>query len=285
MARTKEIKVPNFDQLIEPTFKALKNLGGSGTNDEILSEIIKIMHLSNDVIDEPHNGSTSLTELSYRTAWARTYLKKYGAIENSARSVWSIHQDYTHIETVNYETIVKKVRQIVSPRNKPITPKDDNVEEILEETKPWRVHLVEILQNMDPYAFERLTQLILRLSGFEDVVVTKKSGDGGIDGIGKFKLNGIFSFNVAFQCKRYKGQVGAPVVRDFRGSLTNDVEKGVLITTGTFTQAAKEDAKKPGKRQIDLIDGEELIDKIIEHRLGVKPIEAYEIEEDFFNKI
>ena len=157
--------------------------------------------------------------------------------------------------------------------------------EFPEEDKPWKTRLSEILKSMDPYAFERLAQRLLRECGFTDVKVTKKSGDGGIDGTGKLRINGIFSFNVAFQCKRYSGSVGAPDIRDFRGSLTTDIEKGVFITTGTFSTPAKEEASNPGKKQIDLIDGDDFISKIAEFGIGVKQITTYEIDEEFFRKI
>lgn len=143
----------------------------------------------------------------------------------------------------------------------------------------------EILHNMNPYGFERLSQRLLRECGFSQVEVTKKSGDGGIDGFGKLKINGIFSFNVAFQCKRFSGSVTASDIRDFRGSLTADIEKGVLITTGTFTKAAIEEATMSGKQQIDLVSGEEFITKIAELGIGVKEIKTYEIDEDFFANI
>ena len=148
-----------------------------------------------------------------------------------------------------------------------------------------KVAELEVLQNMDPYGFERLSQRLLRECGFTQVEVTKKSGDGGIDGTGKLRINGIFSFNVAFQCKRYKGMVGAGEIRDFRGSLTTDIEKGVMITTGSFSKAAREEASNPGKQQIDLIDGEEFMSKIAEYGIGVKPVTTYEIDEEFFKKI
>lgn len=138
---------------------------------------------------------------------------------------------------------------------------------------------------MDPYAFERLTQRLLRECGFSQVEVTKKSGDGGIDGTGKLKINGIFTFNIAFQCKRYQGTVGASEIRDFRGSLTTDIEKALFITTGTFSKQAIEDATKAGKQQIDLIDGEEFITKLAELQLGVHEIKDYQIDEDFFFSI
>lgn len=163
-------------------------------------------------------------------------------------------------------------------------PTNDNVE-IPEELEPWRTELAETLHSMDPYAFERLSMLLLRECGFSQVSVTKKSGDGGIDGTGKLRINGIFSFNVAFQCKRFVGSVSAGDIRDFRGSLTTDIEKGVFITTGTFTKAARDEASNAGKQQIDLIDGEEFINKLIEYRLGVREKTIYEVDKSFFEKV
>lgn len=151
--------------------------------------------------------------------------------------------------------------------------------------KDWREEVSEILHNLDPYAFEKLAQRLLRECGFSDVEVTKKSGDGGIDGTGKLRINGIFSFNVAFQCKRYKGQVGAPQIRDFRGSLGTNIEKGVLITTGAFTREAKEEASSEGKRLIDLMDGEELINKLAEYGIGLNEVKSYEVDTEFFNAL
>ena len=163
-------------------------------------------------------------------------------------------------------------------------PTNDHVE-IPEELEPWRTELAETLHNMNPYAFERLSMLLLRECGFSQVSVTKKSGDGGIDGTGKLRINGIFSFNVAFQCKRFVGSVSAGDIRDFRGSLTTDIEKGVFITTGTFTKAAREEASNAGKQQIDLIDGDEFINKLIECRLGVHEKLIYEVDKAFFDKV
>lgn len=138
---------------------------------------------------------------------------------------------------------------------------------------------------MNSFAFERLSQLLLRECGFTQVTVTKKTGDGGIDGTGKFRINGVFSFNVAFQCKRLIGSVSAGDIRDFRGALTTDIEKGIFITTGTFTKAAREEASNVGKQQIDLIDGEEFVNKLIEYRLGVKEKTIFEVDHEFFKSV
>lgn len=280
--------IPNYATLIEATFSALKMLGGSGKNDEINSKVAEILELSNEVQDIPHLNSSSLSEVNYRCAWARTILKNYGALENSARSVWTIKPEFTSIDSVD-GAIVEKFRNIKSEKTQKFNTAEEKMEEqgvdVPEEVKPWRKRLYEVLINMDPYGFERLTQRVLRECGFTNVVVTKKSGDGGIDGTGKLKINGIFSFNIAFQCKRYQGSVGAGDIRDFRGSLTTDIEKGVFITTGSFSKPAIEEASNPGKQQIDLIDGEEFITKLAEFGIGVKEVKDYEIDEQFFAKI
>lgn len=291
-------RVPRYGDLISPTFTALKELGGSGNNDEILAQLIVLLSLTDDVVDIPHKGHESMTELAYQAAWARTYLRSYGVIENASRSVWAITSKFAKVDTVDGNEIVAEVVKLNAARRNsstlPIsvsnptidtdTPEDDGVESP-DEIKEWRVRLTDILQNMNPYGFERLTQRVLRSCGFTEVKVTKSSGDGGIDGTGKLKINGVFSFNVAFQCKRYSGSVGAPEVRDFRGSLTKATEKAVLITTGTFTKAAREEAANQGKDQIDLIDGEELINLIVENGIGVSEEKTYRIDESFFLNI
>ncbi len=224
-----------------------------------------------------------MTEVEYRLFWARTYLKNYGAIENSKHRVWSLTAKGTKM--LKEENI--DIKEIYSFTQKKRGKSKPSPEECLVESESvnWREQITDRLRHLEPYAFERLAQRLLRECGFSDVQVTKRSGDGGIDGIGKLRIQGIFSFNVAFQCKRYKGQVGAPAIRDFRGSLGTNIEKGVLITTGAFTKAAKDEASSEGKRLIDLMDGEELINKLAEYGIGLNEVKSYEIDEDFFNSL
>ena len=283
-------KCPRFDELILPTFQALKKMGGSGSNAEIRDTVAKDLHLSDDALNELLPHSTSQTQFENRLAWARFYLKSAGVITNSARSVWAIEPQYTSIETIDPREIIKIVRN-----NNRIVSQDDTDNDVSEvtspdlfpgfesnEIRPWKQRLAEVLKKMDAFAFERLSQRLLRECGFTQVTVTKKTGDGGIDGNGKLIINGIVSFNVAFQCKRYAEAVGASAIRDFRGSLTTDIEKGIFITTGTFTKAAIDEASKPGKKQIDLINGEQFMDKLAEYGLGLKEFKDYEIDEVFF---
>lgn len=271
---------PTYSYFFKPTLQALDELDGSGTNKEIYDKIISNEKFPSAVIEEMHTDT--LSELEYRLKWVRTYLKNYGAILNSKQGVWALTAKGKEL-LKNGQVDSKAI--ILFTRKKHSTAKNDNDDIPDEEKKSWREQVTDILQNLDPYAFERLAQRLLRECGFTDVKVTKKSGDGGIDGTGKLLLQGIFSFYVAFQCKRYKGKVGASEVRDFRGSLGTNVEKGVLITTGAFTKEAKEEASSEGKRMIDLMDGEELIDKLAEYGIGLNEVKSYEIDEDFFNSL
>lgn len=283
MKRQEKSKCPGYKHFFKPVLMALHELGGSGSNDEIYDKIVKSEKLPEEVVDTMH--SYMVSELEYKLGWTRTYLKNYGLIENSKQCVWSLTSKGVAVVAsgnIDPDEIVRFTNQ-KHCKDKCVDVSSDDVP--AEEKKDWREQIADILQKMNPYAFEKLAQRLLRECGFTEVHVTQKSGDGGIDGVGKLKIKGIFSFNVAFQCKRYKGQVGAPEIRDFRGSLGTNIEKGVLITTGAFTRAAKEEASSEGKRLIDLMDGEEFINKLAEYNIGLKQIMSYEVDEDFFNAI
>jgi restriction system protein len=117
---------------------------------------------------------------------------------------------------------------------------------------------------------------------FIQVVVTGSSGDGGIDGHGTLQINPLVSFKVVFQCKRYTKSVSPSHVRDFRGAMAGRADKGIIITTGTFTAEARREASRDGAPPIDLIDGDKLVDMLERLELGLKPVTSYEIDEAFF---
>ena len=290
MSKRNATQVPNYVTLIEATYKALKELGGSGRNDEINKKVYQILGLSSETLEILHTGRTSFSEVDYSLAWARTLLKNYGAIINSSRSVWVISPEFSNIDHVSGEEVDKYRNISKQPKAKSLEKSngvvyEEEITDLPDEVKTWRQKVFDILMKMDPCAFERLTQRVLRESGFTDVEVTKRSGDGGIDGYGKLKINGVISFNIAFQCKRYQGTVGASEIRDFRGSLTRNIEKGLFVTTGTFSSAAKEEAANIGKQQIDLIDGEALLDMLAEYSIGLKEVKDYEVDEEYFTKV
>ncbi|MFZ3353618.1 MAG: restriction endonuclease [Xanthobacteraceae bacterium] len=157
---------------------------------------------------------------------------------------------------------------------------DDEEEEEIEEALTWKERLLEALLAIEPSAFERLCQRILRESGFVKVEVTGRSGDGGIDGTGVLRLN-LLSFQVLFQSKRYRGSVGSSVVRDFRGAMVGRADKGLIITTGTFTTDARKEATRDGAPAIDLVDGDALCDLLKTLKIGVKveTVEAVTVDQ------
>lgn len=271
-----------------PTIQALEALGGSGTTDEIYDKVVEIMNLPDEILEVPH-GDTSQNEVEYRLAWARTYLKKYGILENSARGVWSIAATATNLHKLDPKEIVRSVREMDrSKQSKQASQTTDAVENIEpEETAPWHVQLHKVLLSLQPVAFERLAQRLLRESGFIQVEVTGRSGDGGIDGIGIARINGFLSFHVLFQCKRYQGAITPSQIRDFRGAMQGRTDKGLFITTGTFTREAVKEATRDGAPPIDLIDGEQLVQRLKELGLGVKiqMVESVDIDSDWFAKI
>jgi restriction system protein len=277
--------VPKFDELIDPTLQALKRLGGSGSIDEIVLEIVRLLRLPPEIAEIPH-GTSGRTELEYRSAWARTYLRNAGFIENSERGVWALTPKGTQTASVDGRQIARDVaRQQQAARE--AADSGTTLGEVAEPPSTWQDRLLTVLQSMDPTAFERLCQRLLRESGFIEVEVTKRSGDGGIDGYGTIRIGGLISFNVLFQSKRYKGNIGADVVRDFRGAMVGRADKGLIITTGGFTIEARREATRDGAPPLDLIDGRLLAEKLKELKLGVTTtfVEQIEVTDEWFKTI
>lgn len=271
-----EISIPTFDRLMNPLIKALKELGGSGTIEEIDNKVTELAGLSDEqlaVLHNPDKGSQA--EVEYRLAWTRTYLKKYGILENSSRGVWALTPKGRQTDEVDPQAVRRFVQDQATQRRASAIVDERDEAEIQES---WQDELLHTLLQMDPSAFERLVQRLLRESGFTQVEVTGRTGDGGIDGKGIMRLGGLLSFHVIFQCKRYKGSVSASHVRDFRGAMVGRADKGLLITTGNFTKDALREATRDGAPAIDLIDGDTLIDKLKDLDLGVKT-ETVEVEQ------
>jgi restriction system protein len=286
MRNAKKRDVPTFDELMSPTVAALKRLGGSASIDELVPEIVKILDLPADVAEVPH-GSTGRTELEYRSAWARTYLRRVGLIENSERGIWALTPAGSQSTNIDGRKIAREVaKQFEADRADRDAPSPEQPDDGAADLS-WQDRLVAVVQAMDPTAFERLCQRILRESGFIEVEVTKRSGDGGIDGYGTIRIGGLISFNGLFQSKRYKGNIGPDIVRDFRGAMVGRADKVVIISTGGFTLEARREATRDGAPPIDLIDGRLLAEKLKELKLGVKTIlvEQVELIEDWFRTI
>ena len=274
MAKT---SIPTYDSMMPSLIQALQDLGGSGTIEELenkVAELLKLLDEQLEVMHDPEKRGQS--EFSYRLAWTRSYLKRYGLIENSGRGVWALTAKGMKASNVDEKEIVRTVREHFRARGQSKVEED-----ALEVSQTWSDELLALLQQMPADAFERLVQRLLRESGFTQVEVTGRSGDGGVDGHGIMRLGGLLSFHVIFQCKRYQHAVSPSQVRDFRGAMVGRADKGLLVTTGTFTKDAIREATRDGAPAIDLIDGEALITKLKELGLGVKT-QKIEVEHGSF---
>ena len=275
-----------FEELFNPVLKALHALGGSGSNEEVESKLVELLGLSDAAAEDIHRGNT--TKLSYRSAWARNYLKRLGLVENSARAVWVLTakgRETKEIDQVESKQIVKSLSGVKRAKVKGEVVSEPGTEELSELN--WTDRLVELMQSIEPSAFERLSQRLLRELGFSNVEVTGKSGDGGIDGVGVIKIGGVLSFHVVFQCKRYTGSVSSGAIRDFRGAMIGRADKGLFVTTGTFTRDARLEAQRDGAPPLDLIDGRAFAEHLRKLGLGVKVkvIEEVEVDDEWFKDI
>ena len=289
-------KVPKREQLMNPVVAALRELGGSGSIEEIYERVTEHLNLPESILSVLHDPQNSnRTELQYELAWARTYLKKFGIIENQGRAVWALSKKAEQHKTVDGSEVMrvvhKQVRQerLERKKDKSDIPQDELPEaDKPEEAQTWKSRLHHVLtKGLSPTAFERLIQRMLRESGFIQVEVTGRSGDGGIDGKGIARIHGFMSFHVVFQCKRWQGVVGSGEIRDFRGAMVGRADKGLFITTGSFSRDALKEAARDGAPPIDLIDGDQLAEKLKELKLGVvtELIENVSISEDWFKDI
>jgi len=272
-----------YDELMNPVLSALKVLGGSGTNEEINNKVAEIVNIPAEQLEVLHNlEKGGMTEVEYRLMWTRTYLKKFGLIENSSRGIWSLTPKGSSTDKVNEKEVVRVVReQMKKEKGASADSEEEPNKKIV-----WQEDLLDVIQKMPPPSFERLIQRLLRESGFVQVEVTGQTGDGGIDGHGIMRLGGLLSFHVIFQAKRWKGSVGAGQVRDFRGAMVGRADKGLLITTGAFTKDAIKEATRDGAPAIDLVDGDQLVEKLKQLSLGVETkkieVEQVAIDHDWF---
>lgn len=266
--------IPKWNELFGPTVRTLQALGGSGTIQEIVDKVIELEGFTPEQLAVLH-GNTGKPEIEYRLAWARTNLKNLGAVTNSSRGVWALTEYGKTASEVELIERDRQWRKELAARRASTAPEPEDVGD--EPYSDWKSDLLQRLQDLPPDSFERLAQRLLREAGFTKVTVTGRTGDGGIDGVGVYKVS-LMSFPTFFQCKRYKGSVGPGAVRDFRGAMAGRGDKGLLLTTGSFTKDATAEATRDGAPPIELIDGDELCDLLKKYDLGVVTRER--IEED-----
>ncbi|CAN0654523.1 restriction system protein [Nitratireductor aquimarinus] len=275
---------PDLPSLMIITLDALRALGGSATVQELVDHVIEA-----EGVTEAEQGYMMPNgrdrRLNYYLSWSRTFLKRGGAVENSSRGVWSLTEAGEHMTSIEE---ARKIHAEVNEEERLRAKAKRDAAKSVEQTAPQQVDQVELstiqedeskadwqdlliaeLMKMHPAAFERLAQRLLREAGFVKVEVRGKTGDGGLDGVGILRVN-LVSFQVFFQCKRWSNSIGAKEIRDFRGALQGRADKGLFITTSSFTKQASDEATRDGAIAIDLIDGARLCELLKEYELGVK---------------
>lgn len=266
-------ELPHRQELMIAVLQAIADLGGSASVDEIREKVISNLKIPDELANIPRVSKRGVTdtrtELEYQLGWCRTNLKGLSFLDNSERGVWTLtEKDASQLVSINISSISKDI--------------------YLQEHSDWKGEIIKtILKTLDPAGFERLIQRILRETGFVQVEVTGRTGDGGIDGKGIAKINGILSFYIVFQAKRYQGAVAASQIRDFRGAMIGRADKGLFITTGYFTRDAIKESTREGAPTIDLVDGEKLAEKLKSLNLGVdiEMIEKVTVDNEWFKSI
>lgn len=256
--------------------------------------VAKRESVSDEVLNQTlSNGFPRFTN---QVHWARFFLAEGGLIDRSRRGVWSLSDEGRN----RVNMTVAEVRSLVDviqrkhasgsgsktaiqpiPVPPPISDQEAAPEELEEN---YRDHLLRLLKLLPPAGFERLCQRLLREAGFAEVEVTGRSGDGGIDGHGLLALNPFVTLRVLFQCKRYEGSVGPGAIRDFRGAMQGRADKGIILTTGSFTADARRESVRDGVPPLELVDGPKLIDLFEQLELGLRPKTTYEIDQAFFGQ-
>lgn len=294
--------LPEFATWINPLLEALRELGGSARPREVVDLVARKMNVPDQVLDQTITGGVS--RFSNQVHWARFYLAEAGFIDRSQRGVWSLTDKGRaagHLTDDQIRDLMADVqatsasfrstnRRADTSGAPPSRQKPDPVSSPAEAVAPdddsesHRERLLALMKTLPPSGFERLCQRLLREAGFQNVVVTGRSGDGGIDGHGVLALNSFVSFRVLFQCKRYDGSVAPSEVRDFRGAMQGRADKGIIMTTGGFSSDARREASRDGVPPIELVDGEKLVELFEHLELGLKPTKAYELDERFFDE-
>ena len=273
-----------------PILDCLRSLGGSAKPSEVVDWIADKLGVSDEKREE--TLKCGRRRFDNQVAFARQELVWEGLLDGSSRGMWTLSKKgwTSHLSEEDAGKIYGKWAAIHAQARSKVAEAADSTDLVLEdevEVPPEELggeELLLILQNLPSDGFERVCQRLLRETGFEKVTVTGRSHDGGIDGNGILQINPFVSFKILFQCKRYKGTVSRAQVGDFRNAMIGRADKGIIITTGTFSADAVREATREGAPPIELVDGEKLVSMFQAAKLGVVERVVYDVDRSFFEQ-
>ncbi|WP_457663745.1 restriction endonuclease [Sinorhizobium medicae] len=289
-----KLRGPKFVQYFQPVIDGLRDLGSSAKPREVYTWIAEHHPIPKEEIESTTKGGQSKFE--NKVGWARFYLARGGLIHTEQRGVWVLtetgrkanlsHDDAYNLFKSIHDGFQREGGQAGEAETENAVGEADasapdektylNQDEIQEE-------LVRLLRTTTDKGFEELCARLLRHIGFENLKVTGQTGDHGIDGEGHLLINRFVRIKVMFQCKRYTNSVQVKEIRDFRGAIQGRAERGIFLTTGTFTKGAREEAARENATAIELVDIDRLLELLIEEGLGVRETRALTIDRDFFS--
>lgn len=285
MAKLKTPSGPEFVRLFAPLLDTLRDLGNSGRPKEVSAKIAERLGVPATELDRVNKNG--LSRFDNQVAWARFYLAKADLIDTSRRGVWTLTESgrQTRLDHQSALIIFQKIQRkwkddgAVNENDETQAPTD----ELKPEDQTFREEMIKTLHSISPDGFERLCKLILREVGFEEVTITGKTGDGGIDGFGILRINRLVTDRVLFQCKRHTKQVSPAYIREFRGAMAVRADRGIFLATSTFSTEAKREAQREGAAPIELVDLNGLISLLADLGLGVTTRTELAIDHKFFH--
>ena len=281
---------PQFVKYFAPVIEALRDLGGSARAAETADRVAARLGVTEEECAEL--TFTGIERFYNRVAWARFYLAKAGIIDSSQRGVWTLTEEGRSLPPVEHEAAMAIFREVRSQGPNDVSALDETADgdadapsedDAVSSGPHHRAEAIKTLMQLSP-AGEAFAQRLLRELGFLGVTISGCSGDGGIDGHGILEVNPLVSFRVLFQCKRHAGIMGPGVVRDFRGAMAGRVDRGIILTTGSFSAEAPREAVRDGVSPIELVGAQKLVSMLESLELGRKPVKAYRIDRAFVDE-
>lgn len=285
----KQGKQAEFIRWMGPLLDALRSLGGKASPHECSDWIAEKFNLPPEVMEARMKSGN--TRFHNQVQWARQYLIWEGLLDSTQRGVWTLstkgaktrlNDEASRAIFLKWVSIFAEARQkkatVIAPKATAPLEEAEAPEEVEEQA------LIDVLLSLQPDGFERLCKRLLHEYGLERLVVLGKSHDGGIDGKGVLRLNPFVGLKVMFQCKRIRGSVSRAQVGDFRNATMGRADKGIFLTTGTFSSDAQKEADREGVLPIELVDGERLVELFQAKELGVRQKQVFEIDQAFFDQ-